>query len=133
MKYTSSGSGGTFSTGPISSSLPDFNIGDVIEIYYLESTYPPNVPADLEDYLFGPIFRDYVTTHAAIGIWNEQEDVKISVEFYSRDYVGSLLPTLFENGTMQWNNSVTIAVTVPMNEAFWKNSRLVICVKPESP
>jgi len=74
----------------------------------------------------GPSFIQYATTHAGLGVWDLTNGVKLTIEFVANDYTGALLPQLLvSSNSLYWNNSGSIAVTNPINENNWVNSRHV--------
>jgi len=109
--------------------MPFFQYGDQVEFYYLESSFPYNVPANVE-VAAGSYFNNFVMTSAAMGIWNKDSNVKISVQFVCTSYVDALFPTVVTASTtsgkaLQWNNGGKIVVTEPLSENEWLDSRLV--------
>ena len=73
----------------------------------------------------GSNFHQYATTHAGLGIWDKSNGVKLTIEFVADNFISAFFP-LFINDpikTIQWNNSGTVIVTIPMDENGWDNSR----------
>jgi len=53
---------------------------------------------------------------------------KISIEFVSNNYVGTLLPNLDPIAeSISWNNSGSIVITSPMSEDNWNRATVVSC------
>ena len=63
--------------------------------------------------------------HCGFGIWNTVNNEKLSIEFLPDDVTKTVLPTIYENMTMKWDNTASIHVTWPINDTAWTNSRLI--------
>ena len=73
----------------------------------------------------GKTFENYATIHVGIGVWDTNTDLKLTIEFVSNDYVGSLLPVLLTDGKLYWNNSASIVVTSPTNDYVWQSAQYI--------
>lgn len=102
-------------------SLPSVSASDHIEFYYCETSLPYNTPQNIID-AAGSQFLQYETSHAALGVWDTDTNMKLTIQFISNDFTGSLLPVLSE-GRIFWNNSGSVVVTNPLVNDDWINSR----------
>lgn len=106
--------------------LPNIDNSHEVQFYYLESSFPFNVP----DYIstrVGDGFKEYSTLVAGIGIWDTTADIKFSIQFVSNSYVGALFPILNDTyGEITWNNTGSIVVTDPLDETSWVSSRHIV-------
>ena len=75
----------------------------------------------------GAQFIEYETTQAGLGIWDITTGKKLTIQLVSYNYVGALLPTLFQNNVgnqIFWNNSGLLLIS-DLNENDWINSRQI--------
>lgn len=59
----------------------------------------------------GRTFNEFALIHSGIGLWHLDSEEKISIEFYSNSYVGSLFPNIDSSGALKWNNSGDVVVS----------------------
>lgn len=104
------------------SDLPTIDIAHTVELYYLEGSFPYNVPPWIAS-AAGMTYVDFVSTVAGLGVWDTVTNTKFSVQFMASSYIGSLLPNISSDGTIVWNNKAQIVVTYPLIEDEWVSSR----------
>ena len=130
--------------------LPYLSASDIIEIYFLQSSFSYDTSHFAKYEFFfnrllkllfymclhnliwficsyrphsGLLFPYYEMAHSGIGIWDLNTGIKLSIEFVSNNAYNSIIPAL-ENGYINWNNSGSIVVTNPLDQV-WSSSRLI--------
>ena len=67
--------------------FPEFDMGDKVEFYFIEGVFPYTTPAWIKLNM-GEIWNQYSLTHAGLGIWNKDSNVKYSLEIVCLNYTG---------------------------------------------
>lgn len=104
--------------------FPEFEMGDKVEFYFIEGVFPFTTPNSIKSKM-GDMWNKYSLSHAGLGIWNKDTDVKYSLEIVCLNYTDALFPIVIDDTTMEWNNHATIVMTYPISESLWSESRLV--------
>jgi len=104
--------------------FPEFEMGDKVEFYFIEGVFPYTTPNSIKIKM-GDMWNKYSLSHAGLGIWNKDTDVKYSLEIVCLNYTDALFPIVLDSTTMEWNNQATIVMTYPISESLWSESRLV--------
>lgn len=74
----------------------------------------------------GDTWNSFSASHGGLGVWNVATNEKISIEFVSNNYVGTLMPNLDPNRkALSWNNSGSIVITSPLVENDWNRATVV--------
>lgn len=105
-------------------SLPEFEMGDSVEFYFIEGAFPFTTPPEIRSML-GENWNKYSLSHAGLGIWNKDSGVKYSLEIVCWNYSAALFPNVVNATTMVWHNDAVIVMTQPIDEVYWSESRLV--------
>jgi hypothetical protein len=107
------------------SDLPFIDYAHNVEFHFLATSFPYNTDQSMTNLLAGIISGTELTAlHTGLGVWDTSTDTKFSIQFVPKDYLNTLLPSV-SDGNIVWDNSGFIAVTSPLVEGNWKESRLV--------
>jgi hypothetical protein len=68
--------------------FPEFEMGDKVEFYFIEGVFPFTTPLQIRAKM-GEIWNQYSLSHAGLGIWNKDTDVKYSLEIVCLNYTGT--------------------------------------------
>ena len=65
--------------------FPTFDMGDKVEFYFIESSFPFTTSLYIRNNM-GDLWNQYSLTHAGLGIWNKDTNIKYSIEIVCMNY-----------------------------------------------
>jgi hypothetical protein len=104
--------------------IPTLESEDQVQFFLLEAPFPYNAPDTIKDAL-GTGWNSHATPHAGLGVWDITSGERFSIELVSNSYTGAMFPVLTTSGEILWNNSASIVVTSPIDDASWIVSSLI--------
>jgi hypothetical protein len=67
--------------------FPEFEMGDKVEFYFIEGVFPYTTPSEIRNEM-GEMWNRYSLSHAGLGLWNKDTNVKYSLEIVCLNYSG---------------------------------------------
>ena len=110
--------------------FPKIKDSDVYEVYYLESTFPPNTPPSIYE---SGVWSSFTLNHAGIG-FKAGNSKQFTIELLCPLFLGGVFPSNIMSGggsedddstppsTLHWNNSVHIQVGDEINSSYWRSA-----------
>jgi hypothetical protein len=106
--------------------LPEWDKGDRIEFYLLESVLPINTPANLRaKSLYEGFINSYSLGYASFGVWNRNTNEKLSIQYHTTSFFGGIAPAYVQGQGLQWDNAGIVTINYPLDGALYSTASLI--------